>query len=138
MLTPQYKATVLHGSRTQDQRATALNAFKSGEYDILVATDVAGRGIDVEGVTHVINYDVPSEIDRYTHRIGRTGRAGKRGIATSFLTAEDTDIMYDLKKMLEESGNKVPPELYQQDAALAPKGTVADKPRRSQVIFLDK
>ena len=66
----------------------------------------------------------------YTHRIGRTGRAGKTGIATTFLTPEDTDIMYDLKKMLEETRNIVPMELRAAEASMAPKGQVPDKPKR--------
>ncbi|MEI6984456.1 C-terminal helicase domain-containing protein, partial [Klebsiella pneumoniae] len=75
------------------------------------ATDVAGRGIDIPDVAHVINYEMPSSVDTYTHRIGRTGRAGKKGVATSFLTLENTDIFFDLKQMLIQSNSPVPPEL---------------------------
>ena len=81
-----FKATVLHGGKTQDGREAALAEFKEGIHDIIVCTDVAGRGIDVSGVEHVINYDCPKNIEDYTHRIGRTGRAGKTGIFVSLIT----------------------------------------------------
>ena len=70
----------------QDQREAGLAGFKEGKYSVLVATDVAGRGIDVQDVACVINYDMPHSIENYTHRIGRTGRAGKKGYAVTFLT----------------------------------------------------
>ena len=86
--------------------------------DVLVCTNVAGRGIDVHGVQHVINFDMPSNIQDYHHRIGRTGRAGAHGVATSFLTKEDTDIMWDLKKLLHDRKMHCPPELATAEAAL--------------------
>ena len=91
--------------------------FKRGDFDILVATDVAGRGIDVKGIDLVVNYELPASIENYTHRIGRTGRAGRKGTAVSFITSEDQDIMYDLRQLLIESNNEVPPELERQKAA---------------------
>ncbi len=84
---------------------------------MLVATDVAGRGIDVKNIDLVVNYELPFTIENYTHRIGRTGRAGRKGTAVSFLTNEDTDIMYDLKTLLKTSNNPVPPELERHEAA---------------------
>ena len=101
---------VLHGGKAQDIREENLALFKSGGV-VLVATDVAGRGIDVEGVAHVVNYDLPLKIDAYTHRIGRTGRAGKSGKATSFVTDGDEDIMEDLVKYLRSTGSAVPEKL---------------------------
>lgn len=83
-----FSVTVLHSGKAQDLREGSLADFKAGGFDILVATDVAGRGLDIPDVAQVINYDMPSEIDRYTHRIGRTGRAGESGLAVSFVTAE--------------------------------------------------
>ena len=77
-------------------------------------------GIDIEGVEHVINYDMPKDIESYTHRIGRTGRAGKKGIATSFITgegAEQNGVLHDLKLMLQKCGQQVPPELAKHPAA---------------------
>jgi hypothetical protein len=95
--------TVLHGGKIQETREANLEGFKDGTYDVLVATDVVGRGIDISGVQQVINYEMPSDIEKYQHRIGRTGRAGKTGIATSFLTEADTQIFFDLKNMLTAS-----------------------------------
>lgn len=77
--------TSIHGDRMQSERETALADFKSGHRNILIATDVAARGLDIKGVAHVINYDLPKEIDSYVHRIGRTGRVGNIGKATSFV-----------------------------------------------------
>jgi ATP-dependent RNA helicase DDX23/PRP28 len=91
---------VLHGGKTQDQRESALEAFKAGKFSILVATQVAGRGLDIPGVKNVINYTMPTTIKEYIHRIGRTGRAGDSGCAISFLTNDDTDVMYDLRKLV--------------------------------------
>ena len=107
----------LHGGKSQDQREEVLRGFKSGEFDVLVATDVAGRGIDVKNIDLVVNYELPKDIENYTHRIGRTGRAGRAGTAVAFLTAEDTDIMYDLKALLKSSNNAVPPELERHEAS---------------------
>ncbi|OMO72290.1 hypothetical protein COLO4_27709 [Corchorus olitorius] len=95
-----YKVTTLHGGRSQGQREYSLEGFRAKRFNVLVATDVAGRGIDIPDVAHVINYDMPSNIEMYTHRIGRTGRAGKTGVATTFLTPMDTDVFNDIKKML--------------------------------------
>ncbi|GMI34087.1 hypothetical protein TrCOL_g1347 [Triparma columacea] len=104
------KTVVLHGGKAQDLREQSLAQFKEGGR-ILVATDVAGRGIDVADVTHVVNYDVPTKIDNYCHRIGRTGRAGKSGIAVSFLTDSDTEIMPALLKYLKDTKSYVPEKL---------------------------
>jgi len=133
-----YKATALHSGRQQEQRELAMEGFRSKRFDILVATDVAGRGIDVKGVTHVINYDMPKTIEDYTHRIGRTGRAGESGLATSLLMNEDTDIMYDLKAMLVNTNNHVPPELAKHPAAQYKSGTVPDRPKRSETVIYAK
>jgi ATP-dependent RNA helicase RhlE len=80
------KAARIHGDRTQNQRNQALAAFKAGEYRVLVATDVAARGIHVEGIAHVVNYDLPQQPEDFIHRVGRTGRAGSRGTASTFST----------------------------------------------------
>ena len=95
------KAASLHGGKTQEQRESSLEGFKEGRYEVLVCTDIAGRGIDVRGVTHVINFDMAKNIEDYTHRIGRTGRAGKSGLATTFLCKEDSDTYWDLVQMLQ-------------------------------------
>jgi len=109
--------TVLHSGKTQQQRELSLNSFKDGRVPILVATDVAGRGIHIDSVQHVINYDLPNTIRAYTHRIGRTGRAGAKGLATSLMTGDDTAIMYDLRQMLQTTGNVIPSELKKNPAS---------------------
>jgi ATP-dependent RNA helicase DDX23/PRP28 len=112
-----YALAMLHGGKTQDQREEAIRGFRDERYTVLVATDVAGRGIDVPNVALVVNYDMPNTIEAYTHRIGRTGRAGRKGNATTFLTMQDADVFFDLKKFLEESGASIPRELASHEAA---------------------
>ena len=89
-----YSSVTLHGSKTQDQREAALASVRNGSTDVLVATDLAGRGIDVPDVSLVVNFNMATSIESYTHRIGRTGRAGKSGVAITFLGSEDSDVMY--------------------------------------------
>lgn len=91
-----FSSVTLHGSKTQDQREAALASVRSGATDVLVATDLAGRGIDVPDVSLVLNFNMATTIESYTHRIGRTGRAGKSGVAITFLGNEDADVMYVL------------------------------------------
>jgi ATP-dependent RNA helicase DDX23/PRP28 len=119
-----YRVCSLHGGKSQEQREWAMNSFKEGRYDILVATDVAGRGLDVEGVQQVINFDMPKTIEDYTHRIGRTGRAGLKGLAMSFLTPEDSEMFYDLTNFLKSSNQIVPPELANHPASKFKPGTL--------------
>ncbi len=95
-----YEATALHGNLTQNNRRKALDGFGNGRYKILVATDVAARGIDVQGVSHVINYDMPDTVDAYTHRIGRTGRASETGDAFTFVTSSDKGTASSIKRVL--------------------------------------
>jgi ATP-dependent RNA helicase RhlE len=97
-----YKVTSLHGNLTQQKRQHALDGFRDGRYEIMVATDIAARGIDVTRISHVINYDMPSTTDAYTHRIGRTGRATKTGDAFTFVTKEDIGLAHSLKRVLGE------------------------------------
>jgi len=92
-----FRATSLQGNLSQNQRQHAIEGFRDGSYKILVATDIAARGIDVSAITHVINYDMPDTIDAYTHRIGRTGRVSRTGEAFSFITSEDTAIAYNIE-----------------------------------------
>lgn len=89
-----FSSVTLHGSKTQDQREAALNSVRNGSTDVLVATDLAGRGIDVPDVSLVLNFNMATSIESYTHRIGRTGRAGKSGVAITFLGNEDVDVMF--------------------------------------------
>jgi ATP-dependent RNA helicase DDX23/PRP28 len=94
----QWSASTLHSGKNQEQREAALQALRSGDADVLVATDLAGRGIDVPDVGLVINYQMSNTIEAYVHRIGRTGRAGKQGAAITFLSNDDDEVMYDLKQ----------------------------------------
>lgn len=97
-----YRAASLQGNLSQNKRQAALDGFRSGSYQVLVATDIAARGIDVSGISHVINYDMPDTADAYTHRIGRTGRAAKTGDAFTFITAEDGDMVRSIERILGE------------------------------------
>ncbi|BFI25496.1 ATP-dependent RNA helicase DDX23/PRP28 [Marchantia polymorpha subsp. ruderalis] len=131
-----YRVTTLHGGKTQEQREISLEGFRNKRYNCLVATDVAGRGIDIPDVAHVLNFDMPNNIEQYTHRIGRTGRAGKTGIATTFLTLGDTEVFYDLKQMLMQSNSPIPPELSRHEASKFKPGTVPDRPpRRNDTVY---
>ncbi|KAF2237540.1 pre-mRNA-splicing ATP-dependent RNA helicase PRP28 [Viridothelium virens] len=113
-----FNSVTLHGSKSQEQREAALASLRNGNTDVLVATDLAGRGIDVQDVSLVINFNMATNIESYTHRVGRTGRAGKSGVALTFLGNEDTDVMYDLKQMLQKSSiSRVPEELRKHEAA---------------------
>ena len=99
---------VLHGGKSQDVREDTLDRFRDSLVQILVATDVAGRGLDISDVTHVFNYDCPTKIENYTHRIGRTGRAGRTGTAITFMTDSDVDIRLPLKNYMQSTNQKVP------------------------------
>jgi ATP-dependent RNA helicase RhlE len=95
-----YKVTSLHSDRTQGQRQSALKGFKDGTHDIMVATDIAARGLDVEKISHVINFDMPDTADAYIHRIGRTGRAERSGDAFTLVTPEDNDVIRTLERIM--------------------------------------
>jgi len=95
-----YKAEALQGNMSQNRRQNAISGFRSGKYDVLVATDIAARGIDVAEISHVINFDMPDTADAYTHRIGRTGRAAEEGDAFTFATEDDTDMIRDIERVL--------------------------------------
>ncbi|KAK9836174.1 hypothetical protein WJX81_006875 [Elliptochloris bilobata] len=103
-----FPATSIHGDRSQQERESALRSFRSGRTPILVATDVAARGLDIPHVTHVINFDLPTDVDDYVHRIGRTGRAGKKGLATAFFTDKDSGMAKPLAELLQETNQEVP------------------------------
>jgi ATP-dependent RNA helicase RhlE len=101
----RHSVTVLHSDRKQSERTAALDGFKSGKYEVLVATDIAARGLDIAGVTHVMNYDIPLHPEDYVHRIGRTGRAEQAGDAFTLVTAEELKAMTDIEKFINQ---KVP------------------------------
>uniref|UniRef100_A0A2K6P5S7 RNA helicase n=1 Tax=Rhinopithecus roxellana TaxID=61622 RepID=A0A2K6P5S7_RHIRO len=103
-----YACTSIHGDRSQRDREEALHQFRSGKSPILVATAVAARGLDISNVKHVINFDLPSDIEEYVHRIGRTGRVGNLGLATSFFNERNINITKDLLDLLVEAKQEVP------------------------------
>ncbi len=93
-------ADVIHGNKAQNARTRAMNAFRNGQTRILVATDIAARGIDIDDITHVINYELPNEPESYIHRIGRTARAGSEGSAISFCAGDERDYLCDIEKTM--------------------------------------
>ncbi len=97
-----FPVTFLQGDLSQSQRQEALNGFRKGKYRILVATDIAARGLDISRISHVINYDMPDTVDAYTHRIGRTGRAERTGDAFTFVTREDRAFVWEIERILGE------------------------------------
>ena len=103
-----FKATSLQGNMSQNQRKLAMDGFKDGKFNIMVATDIAARGIDVSGISHVVNYDVPDTAEAYTHRTGRTGRAERTGEALSFVTSNDGKIIKIVERTL---GRKIRREI---------------------------
>jgi len=103
-----YPAVAIHGDRNQREREAALQLFRTEERPILVATDVAARGLDIDNVLHVINYDLPHDINDYVHRIGRTGRAGHAGVATAMINEKNSNLIKDLVEILHEAGQDVP------------------------------
>jgi ATP-dependent RNA helicase RhlE len=134
-----FRATSLHSDRSQGQRQSALAGFKSGHYQVMVATDIAARGLDVEGISHVINYDMPATADDYIHRIGRTGRAEHTGDAFTLVTPDDKDMVRALERIM---GKPLPHQTldgfnYTAPApdrpALAPRG-----PRRAPAVSAPK
>lgn len=108
LYTNGFPATSIHGDRSQQERELALRSFKSGRTPILVATDVAARGLDIPHVAHVINFDLPNDIDDYVHRIGRTGRAGNTGLATAFFNENSSSLARPLAELMQEANQEVP------------------------------
>jgi ATP-dependent RNA helicase RhlB len=100
-----YKVVMLSGEIAQDKRTKMLDQFKNGQHNIMIATDVAGRGIHVDNVSHVVNFTLPEQSDDYVHRIGRTGRAGAQGVSISFLSEDDAFYLPEIEKAI---GQKLP------------------------------
>ncbi|MGL5751178.1 MAG: helicase-related protein, partial [Paraclostridium sp.] len=96
-------SSAIHGNKSQNARQIALNDFKSGKIRVLVATDIAARGIDISGLSHVINYDLTECAENYVHRIGRTGRAGRSGISISFCCPEEMDRLKAIEKLINKN-----------------------------------
>ncbi|HDQ45547.1 MAG TPA: DEAD/DEAH box helicase [bacterium] len=127
-----FKVTSLHSDRTQNQRQAALNGFKNGIFQIMVATDIAARGLDVEKVSHVINFDMPDTPDAYIHRIGRTGRAENRGDAFTLTTPDDNDMVLVLEKIMGKPlRREMLPEFDYREPAPAPHARITRPERRA-------
>lgn len=108
LIQSNFPATSIHGDRSQRERERALETFRSSRTPIMVATAVAARGLDIPNVTHVVNYDLPNDIDDYVHRIGRTGRAGNTGISTAFFNRGNKNIVRELLELLREANQEIP------------------------------
>ncbi len=117
------KTGVIHGNKSQSQRERAIKMFKSGNLRVLVATDIASRGIDVDGISHVINFDLPNEPDSYVHRIGRTGRAGAIGTALSFCDIEEKAYLIDIEKTIRQSVEVIEDHPYHDTIIASDPGT---------------
>jgi ATP-dependent RNA helicase RhlE len=125
-----FRVTCLHGDRTQQQRLQALESFRRGTHQIMVATDIAARGLDIEGISHVVNYDVPGCPEDYVHRVGRTARAGAEGKALTLMTPAETAQMRGIERWL---GQTLPREVWPEytDAVLATAPIPNGGPRRT-------
>jgi ATP-dependent RNA helicase RhlE len=120
------KTTALHGDKSQDERLKALDAFKKGEVDLLVCTDVAARGLDIKDVPAVFNFDVPFNAEDYVHRIGRTGRAGASGLAVSFVASSDVRLVTDIEKLLKTKIELEPLEFDEDRPRISEQGRIND------------
>lgn len=118
----------MHGDLTQGRRTQILRDFAKAKTQILVATDIAARGIDIEGITHVYNYDVPRDVDYYIHRIGRTGRAGNSGVAVTFATPQDESWLRHIERAIQATLTK-----YTKDGQIKTKGNASAAPKRAKV-----
>ena len=112
-----FRVAMIHGGKSQSERDELVERINEDIFDILVATDVLSRGIDIPNIMNVVNYEVPTDIRTYVHRIGRTGRNGASGVATSIVTPKDKEIMYDLTKLLQHGNFAVPQEMLQNQYA---------------------
>ena len=120
------KTTALHGDKSQDERLKALEAFKTGEVDLLVCTDVAARGLDIKDVPAVFNFDVPFNAEDYVHRIGRTGRAGASGLAVSFVASSDQRLVADIEKLINTKIELEPMEFDEDTPRISEQGRIND------------
>ena len=118
--------TALHGDKSQDERLKALEAFKQGEVDLLVCTDVAARGLDIKDVPAVFNFDVPFNAEDYVHRIGRTGRAGASGLAVSFVASSDQRLVADIEKLIKTKIEIEPLEFDEDKPRISEQGRIND------------
>jgi ATP-dependent RNA helicase RhlE len=136
------EASTIHGARSQNQRQKALNAFKDGDVRVLVATDIAARGIDIDKLHYVINYDIPNEPETYVHRIGRCGRAGEEGVSISISEPEENAYIRDIEKLIDQKIPRIEDHPFPQtDKPMTPaekKAFEKEKNRRKQEFFANR
>ena len=125
-------ASAIHGNKSQSARTAALAGFKAGRVRVLVATDIAARGIDVDGITHVINYHMPIEPETYVHRIGRTARAGAEGDAISYCSPDERDALRDIERLIRQPIPVDTQHAYHSEAARNATGAAARPPPKGQ------
>jgi ATP-dependent RNA helicase RhlE len=126
-------SNAIHGNKSQPQRERALAEFKSGKVKILIATDIAARGIDVSGVSHVINFDLPNVSEQYVHRIGRTARAGAAGVAIAFCADDERAYLKGIEKLTKQHLQPVPlPENFNAEAARIRAARPSEPPRAAR------
>ena len=130
-------SAAIHGNKSQAARVDALNKFKEGKVKVLVATDIMARGIDVDNISHVINYELPNEPENYVHRIGRTARAGSSGIAHSFCSAEERDYFRDIEKLIKKKITVIDHPKHS-DAAEKATGADAKPPKKKPFVRSSK
>lgn len=128
------KADTIHGNKSQAARMEALRKFREGKVRVLVATDIASRGLDVEGITHVINYELPNEAESYVHRVGRTARAGATGVALSFCDAGEKGYLHDIERTINRTVTVVADHPYHSEsiASKPARGNTADRKSSSR------
>ena len=131
------RADAIHGNKSQNARTQAISDFKSGKIKVLVATDIAARGIDIDGISHVINFELPNEPESYVHRIGRTARAGADGTAYSFCAADERSFLNDIEKLIRRK-IEVVQHAYHSERAKNATGAAAKPPPRQQGKFYNK
>ncbi len=127
-----YRATALQGNMSQNQRQKSITGFRNGKFDILVATDIAARGIDVAEITHVINFDIPDTVDAYTHRIGRTGRAAETGEAFTFITQDDEPMVKAIERVLKKKIARKTIEGFDYEVQEEPRNNTQKRPSYSK------
>jgi len=129
------KAMAIHSDKSQGQRSKAICDFKSGRLQVLVATDIAARGIDVDDITHVINYDLPNEPESYVHRIGRTGRAGASGVAYSLCSADERNFLRGIERFTKKKISGAEHKYHSEKAKNAIGAAAEPEPRRSRAVL---
>jgi ATP-dependent RNA helicase RhlE len=131
----RYKVACIHSGRSQTQRQQALDGFRRSHYQILVATDIAARGIDVQNISHVINFDIPNNADDYIHRVGRTGRAEKLGVAYSFVSPEDEVHVQSIERSIQKKLRRITLEGFPYDSPVKPNRAPAGLPKAIDASF---